>query len=55
MNQLYIIMKVDNYTSYDQIPDDLFKVTAEGIIGKEMATSYIAYLKLGCFYRLQKS
>ena len=46
MNQLYIITKLDNYTSYDQIPADLFKVTAEGIIGKEMAHKYIAFLNV---------
>ena len=44
MNELYIITKLDNYSSYDQIPEDLFKIKAEGIIGKEMAGNYIAFL-----------
>ena len=46
MNELYIIMKVKNYSSIDEIPQYIIREKAEGLLGMEMADKYIKYLNI---------
>lgn len=44
MTELHNIMENENYSSVQEIPADIIKLKADGIIGKEMADSYVQFL-----------
>ena len=44
MTELKNIMENDGYSSVSEIPSDIIKLKADGIIGKEMADEYINFL-----------
>lgn len=44
MTELYNIMENEGYSSVQEIPSDIIKLKADGIIGKEMAENYVQFL-----------
>lgn len=44
MTELYNIMENEGYASVQEIPSDIIKLKADGIIGVEMADNYIQFL-----------
>ena len=44
MNELHNIMENEGYSSVKEIPSDIIKLKADGIIGVEMADNYVKFL-----------
>ena len=45
MTELKNIMENDGYSSVDEIPSDIIKLKADGIIGTEMTDNYVKFLE----------
>lgn len=45
MNQLYLYKKKHGYAEISDIPSDVIKLRADGIIGSEMASKYVKFLE----------